>query len=295
MAAVGLDAVKQPPQFFMTFPDNPAGEANAQYLNQDEVNFLGAMGVTGIFCYGLSFVGAFAFMQFSLYAFRSGNPHERNASYFQSRLTLYSFLLFLSGICQILLGSFATELTIHDGGRIEGGFIRVAMFVVHFPYLTMAVGIIQFVNGFWGFVRSFNVFVGGEEDTAFQYSMAFQWVITLTCQDIVQIALLPGNMLAPAAPTFAALSLGIHLMPAFLEYKMRNTPKEIYEEYYFAPESDQEVAEKQPIIQRKGPRRRPLELRKIYVVERDAVVGIDEDEFYDGPNGRDRDAAARWL
>jgi hypothetical protein len=294
MAAVGLNAVKEPPQFFMTFPDNPAGEANAQYLNQDEVNFLGAMGIAGIFAYGFSFVGAIAFMQFAIYAFRTGNPQDRNASYFSSRLALYSFLLFLSGVCQILLGSFATELSISDG-RIEGGALRVAMFVVHFPYVTIAVGIIQCLNGFWGFIRSSNFFVAGEDDNAFQYSMAFQWVVTLTCQIIVQVSLLPDTMLAPAAPTFAALSLGIHLMPAFLEYKMRTTPEEISEDYYFAPESDEQVAERTPIVQNKGPTRKPLELRKIYVVERDAVVGIDEEDFYEGPNGRDGEAARKWL
>ena len=294
MAEIGLNAVKEAPQFFLVFPDSDQGEANANAINQEEVNFMGAIGITGVFAYGFSFVGAIAFMQFSLYAFRSGNPHHRNASYFQSRLTLYTFFLFLSGLCQILLGSFATELTSSDG-RIEGGAIRVAMFVVHFPYLTIALGIVQFINGFWGFVRSFGVFVGDENDNSFQYSMAFQFVITLTCQFIVQISLLPEALLAPTIPSFAALSLGIHLMPAFLEYKMRTTPKEIYDDYYFSTASDEAVAERQPMIKKAVPTKRPLELRKIYVVERDAVVGIDEVDFYDGPNGEDGEAAQRWI
>lgn len=295
MAGAGKAAVKDPPQFFVVYPNNPAGIANANELNHKDVKFLGSMGIIGIFAYGLAFIGAIAFMQFALRAFRTGNPHHRNAAYYRSRLTLYSFLLFLAGMVQILVGSFATKFNIIDNGRIAGGIVFTAMFVVQYPYLSIAVGIAQFLCGFWGFVRSFGVFVGDENDNYFQYSIALLWLITLTCQDIVQISLLPGGMLAPAAPTFAALSLGLHLMPAFLEYKMRSTPEEMDEAYYFAPESDTQVAEKRPIISRGGTPKRPLELRRVYVMERDAVVDVDEEDFYDGADGIDGQNAMQYV
>jgi hypothetical protein len=287
MVAVGKAAVKDPPQFFVVFDNgnDPAGRRNAAALDQDEVNMIGAVGVLGIFSYTFAFIGAIAFMQFALYAFRSGFPQDRNASYFQGRLGFYSLMLAIGGVCQILLGSFATELSISNG-RIEGGLIRVAMFVVHFPYVTIVVGIVQFLNGFWGFARSFGLFVGGPQDHTYQYSLAFQWVMVLTMQDLVQISLLPEGMLASAAPTLAALSFGINFMPAFLDYKMRNTPLEIHEYYYFGPDNlEQDPEATRPIIERKThPNPKPLELRKIYVVERQAV---GEDDYYDGPDGRD--------
>jgi hypothetical protein len=45
MAGVGLTMVKNPPQFFMPFPDDPAGQINQQKLNEsEEVKFIGSVG-----------------------------------------------------------------------------------------------------------------------------------------------------------------------------------------------------------------------------------------------------------
>lgn len=45
MSAVGLTMVKDPPQFFMAFPDDPAGVANQRKLDEtDEVLFIGSVG-----------------------------------------------------------------------------------------------------------------------------------------------------------------------------------------------------------------------------------------------------------
>lgn len=242
--------------------------------------------IFGIFSYGFGFVGAIAFMQFALYAFRKGKPEDRNADYFRGRLGFYSMMCCIGGLCQILLGSFATELTIEDG-RIAGGLLRVAMFVIHVPYVTIFVGCWQFLCGFWGFCRSCYVFVRRDplQDDYFQYCMALLWVIVLTCQDIVQVSLLPEGMLAPTAPTFAALSFGVIFMPAYLDYKMRHTPMEIDESYYFGTEPSP-TDEVKPMMQARSavPRRKPLEVRKVYVMERPGIV---DDDYYDGPGGRD--------
>ena len=58
----------------------------------------------------------------------------------------------------------------------------------------------------------------------------------------VQIAYLPGGTLAAAAPSRACLTMGIHILPAFLDYKMRTTPQDISADYY-GLESDVDAKE----------------------------------------------------
>jgi len=295
MARVGFIMIEDPPQFFQVFTDpatgliDPAGIINQRRVNQtDEVLFIGSVGIFGVFAYAFAFVGTISFMQFALYAFRKGRPQDRNGDYFRGRLGFYSIMLFIGGLCQILLGSFATEFLI-DNGRIQGGYLQVAMFVVHVPYLTIVVGSLQFLIGFWGFCRSCYVFVGGRDDYTFQYAMAFLWLVVLTCQGIVQPALLPAGTLAAAVPTFVALSFGAIFMPAYLDHKMRNTPMNIDEDYYFGPEPTKSDEEK-PMIQAKNPKdmpkkKPPVLLKRVYVMERPGAI-IDDSYYYNGPNGQ---------
>jgi len=49
---------------------------------------------------------------------------------------------------------------------------------------------------------------------------------------LVQVAYLEGGAMAPAAPSRACLTLGAHVLPAFLDYKMRSTPEELPVDYY---------------------------------------------------------------
>jgi hypothetical protein len=58
------------------------------------------------------------------------------------------------------------------------------------------------------------------------------WLCMLSMQILTQVGYAPEGMLAPAAPTIACLSLGISLMSAYLDYKMRNTPEELPDGYY---------------------------------------------------------------
>jgi len=63
-----------------------------------EVKFVGAMGIIGVLSYGFSFVGAVAFMQFTLYAYQAGKPEDRPASYYKGMywcepLLLHALLL----------------------------------------------------------------------------------------------------------------------------------------------------------------------------------------------------------
>lgn len=49
------------------------------------------------------------------------------------------------------------------------------------------------------------------------------------------IGYLPGGQLAAAAPTFVAMSLGVNLMPVFLDHKMRTLPLQLPSDYYAVP------------------------------------------------------------
>ena len=85
--------------------------------------------------------------------------------------------------------------------------------------------------GVWGVFRSVG-FHQGPNDHSFQIFVAFQWVMVVALQYIVQIGYLPGGQLAAMAPTFVAMTLALNLMPAFLDHKMRSLPLEFHPDYY---------------------------------------------------------------
>ena len=97
-----------------------------------------------------------------------------------------------------------------------------------------------------GIARSLKIVAADENDHSFQFGMAFQYFCTLVLMIIVQIAYLPGGALAAAAPSRACLTVGAHVLPAFLDFKMRSTPEELPEGYYGLDSSkDVAVAEEQ--------------------------------------------------
>ena len=138
-------------------------------------------------------------------------------------------MLALGGLVQLMLGAFCR---VNFGLSIlEAGPVRAAMLTVAYPTISIVVGFVQVLNGVWGIARSVG-YHRGPNDFIFQISLAVQWLVVLTAQCVAQIGYLPGGMLAAAAPTFAAISLGINLMPAFLDHKMRNLPRSFSADYY---------------------------------------------------------------
>jgi hypothetical protein len=186
----------------------------------------------GIASYGFAFFGQIGFMQFSLYTFYNAIPEDRNSGYFAGRLSFYSLVLCVAGISQLMLGSYLLTNFDMDDGKLPGGFIQVGVYTIHYPSMAMIVGGLQVINGLWGFARSLDVAHGGPDDILFAWSMAFQWVVMLCVQIIVQIGFLPGNTLAAAAPMVAAMSFSLNMMPPYLDYKMRNTLADIPIDYY---------------------------------------------------------------
>ena len=138
-------------------------------------------------------------------------------------------MLALGGLVQLMLGAYCRVT--FGLSVLEAGPVRAALLTVTYPTISIAVGFVQVLNGVWGIARSIG-YHQGPNDFIFQISLAVQWLVVLTAQCVAQIGYLPGGMLAAAAPTFAAISLGINLMPAFLDHKMRTLPRNFSSDYY---------------------------------------------------------------
>lgn len=174
-------------------------------------------------------------MAFALFAYQVGKPTDRTASYYQGRFTFYTVLVTLAGLSQFLLGSFATA---RFGSGPLAPPIGVAMYVVHFPGLNILVGLVQLLTGVFGILRRYGYFVAGKEDNRYQNAIFLVWLLQLSVQILAQVGYAPEGMLAPAAPTIACLSLGMNVIAAFLEYKMRTMPLVLPADYYGGISSD---------------------------------------------------------
>ncbi|CAB9518628.1 expressed unknown protein [Seminavis robusta] len=233
MAIIGQGARKDnsTPAFWNVIDVVPGLETSSEITGTD-VRFIAAMGIFGVASYMFAFVGQIAFMQFSLYAFYNAVPEDRHSGYFAGRLSFYSLVLCVAGISQLMLGSYLLTNFDIDNGRLSGGYISVGIYTILYPSMSMAVGGLQVINGLWGFARSLDVAHGGPNDILYGWSMAFQWVVMLVVQVIVQIGYLPGGTMASSAPFLAAMSFSLNLMPTYLDYKMRNTLQDIPIDYY---------------------------------------------------------------
>lgn len=199
-----------------------------------DVQFVGAMGVLGIMVYGFGFVGSMAFMVWGLHSYTTNQPQDRSGSYFQGRMVVYSSVLAVAGLVQFLLGCWCQAH--FDINTAESGHVGVAFLVVSFPWISIYVGLLQLFNGLWGVARSFGM--GHLDDgittlPVYQLSLAFQWLNVLVLQDLTQIAHLPEGTLAPVAPFLACFSLGLTLMPAYLDHKANTLPETLPEDYYY--------------------------------------------------------------
>ena len=82
------------------------GHLIAYSPSETDVAFVGAMGILGVLCYGICFLGSLAFMAFSIYAYQVGKPGDRSAGYYRGRLAFYSGLLVIVGLAQLMLGAY---------------------------------------------------------------------------------------------------------------------------------------------------------------------------------------------
>lgn len=206
--------------------------------NQNDVLFIGGMGILGLISYGIGFFGSLAFLEFALYTFDAGKPTHRDAKYYRGRLLFYSFVMLIAGMSQLLLGAYV----IFEFG--EGPLsppIGVAMYRVSFPEITMAVGSIQMVVGYYGVGNYLHLFPVGPNDNNFQILALIGWLLQLTLQYIVQISYIEGEENSAVFSSLALYSFGMNIFPPFLDYKMRTTPISFNDDYYGVTNGDEKI------------------------------------------------------
>jgi hypothetical protein len=194
-------------------------------------------------------------MEFALFAYQNGKQADRGGLYFFGRMSFYTFMLTMAGISQLLLGCYLLR---NFGSGPFAGTVDVAFYVVSFPQISIVVGLVQTINGLWGLFRSiFNMAHWGPNDNSYPIAILIQWFLVLTLQILTQISYPPADTLAAAAPTVALISVGLNVMPAYLDYKMRNLSPVMTEDYY-GPEPEKAEREslnsvRESIITRRKP------------------------------------------
>jgi hypothetical protein len=200
-----------------------------------DVRLVGATGIMGVLGYGTGFLGSVALAGFALHAFQSGKPGDRSASYYRSRMPLYTFALGLVGLAQLLLGSFI--LARYGGGPLSKGPIGVAMFLVNFPEISVFVGALQTIIALYGATKACGIRTS-PNDHSYQIVLLIGWIATISLQIMVQFAYNPADIAAAAAPSVTMLTMGIFVINGFLEFKARTTPAEIPLDYYVVDTND---------------------------------------------------------
>lgn len=193
--------------------------------SDSDARFYGAMGILGILAYGFCFLGGLAFVSFTLFAYQTGKPGERNGGYFRGRLGMYACMVLIAGLAELMLGAYTINM-FSNGPFIPA--MNVALFTISYPEISVTVGIVYVMNGLWGLYRAFT----RPTDDYYQMSLALQWFLTVSLTILTQIAYQPGGFYAAAAPSRSCFMLGASLMPALLDYKARHTPEDVDGDYY---------------------------------------------------------------
>lgn len=71
-----------------------------------DVRIVGSLGTVGEMCYMFAFYGSLAFSAFAIDAFDKHKPTSRDGRFYRGRHLVYSFVLALAGLSQLLLGAY---------------------------------------------------------------------------------------------------------------------------------------------------------------------------------------------
>lgn len=200
--------------------------------SEPNTKLLAAMGVLAIISYWFGMLGSISFLLFSLAKFQEGKPEERDGNYYRGRLAFYSCILLLGGVSQLVVGIHLERTYELNGGPLPNdAFVKVAMYVVTYPSIAIAVGCTQILNGFWGILRQCGV-LQAADGGAFVTSIWVGWLIQLCLQIVVQPSVLPGGTAAAVPPTVTAFAFGMNFMPAYLDYKANSLPATLDRSFY---------------------------------------------------------------
>eukprot|EP00980_Cylindrotheca_fusiformis_P001395 scaffold345_cov134-Cylindrotheca_fusiformis.AAC.6 len=207
----------------------------AEYLPTiRDVQLVGSLGILGEISYMVSFYGALAVSAFAISSFDSGKPMARDAQFYRGRLLFYSFVIIVAGISQLLLGAY---FVFEFGGGPLSPAINVAMYTCYYPEINIAVGSLQMFIGYYGIARYLGFVPITPHNHHFQIAILLQWICMLALQYIVQISLSTEDGPPAHLSAMVLLSVGLNVLPAFLDYKMRTTPYSISQWYYGTDEA----------------------------------------------------------
>ena len=199
--------------------------------SQSDITFVIIQGILSLLSVCGTLIGGLTVVSLSLCAFLGGQPMEKHRSYWQLRLAYYSLLVAIGGLAQLLLGVY---LGLRFGWGPYEEAVHVAVFTVFFPCLSIMVGLVQTLFGFYGWFVALQSQTS-EKNWSFFYAALLNWIVTMTIQVMVQPSYGSGNSFDAEGATYGAVYLGYFIMPPWLEYMRRTTPFEINPEDYGLP------------------------------------------------------------
>jgi hypothetical protein len=197
-----------------------------------DIRFVGSMGVLGTIGWYASLYGSLACVAFAIFAFQSGKPGLRNRSFYQTRLVFYSTVMLIAAASQVLLGAYVMKE--YGTGPLPNGPIIVSMYVVLYPEVNLACGCVMVATALFGFARAAGV-SAVPDNHMFQAMAWFSWLVNVGGVAMFQIYALPEGVGIGRAPSLVMLMVGMFVLPAFLDYKMRTLPLKFPEGYYATP------------------------------------------------------------
>ena len=211
-----------PPEFnqFIPYEMNPT---------QSDIRFCAAMGALVLISVCCSLIGGLTVLGLHMCAIMGGQPHSRHKAYHRIRLVYYCLLVLVGGFSQTLLGIY---LWIQFGFGPYPDPVHVPTYTVHFPLVSILVGVVQLAMGFFGIFYKPKGKYNQKDDNRFLHVITLTWIVTTILQVVFQPSY-GDNVEYNAEPaTVAAVYLGFFTMPAFLDYLVRNTPIQPNPEYY---------------------------------------------------------------
>lgn len=171
-----------------------------------------------VVAYAAAVNGALTFFALKTRAFQRSGACRYNGPYFRWRLGYYSGLVCLAAATQLTLGiyllaSFGTGPFTHPA--------TVGLYVVFVPEVAIVVGGLQLALGVYGMARSL---LAHGRNHHFVVLSLLVTIISVGLQVVLQTSWAPDGQLAAESASSACLVIGLLLMPAYLDAKMRTIP-----------------------------------------------------------------------
>lgn len=207
-----------------------------------------SMGVLKMFFLCFMLYGSLGLVLFNLYAFQSGKGHTKNAAYYKSRLTFYSFMYLGHGLFPFLVQGTKIYIDVTEEGRespLQPPVTVIGQPITH-PEITISIGVLLTLIGMWGMLRGIGL--AGNNSRAFQLAVGFGYFAYICCIVLTEFSI-PGPAAAKSSMATVVFLNG-NVMLAWLDEKARTVPEDMEEDYY-QNDSDEAVGDQeQPLIKK---------------------------------------------